>query len=295
MLKTLRHLAEFILAWLLLGLIRILPLSWLPWTARRLGDSWYLLDRRRQKTAKANIKRAGIVGDENEIAALARQSFQSMILTGLESLRSKDVLSVDNWRQNVTLNIPDATLQLMDKPAQGLILIAGHFGNWETAARIVSYLKPITGIARVMSNPYVENLVQKIKPVGDFSLTPKHDANAARFVQVLKRGDVLAILFDQYAGSRGMMVEFFGHPASTHTSVALLHLVTGVPIVFGSCIRTSPMNFELRASEPIRIERSGDKQKDIRKILERLTLELETVIREYPEQYLWLHRRWRDE
>ena len=114
-----------------------------------------------------------------------------------------------------------------------------------------------------------------------------------RFISVLKNGEVLALMIDQYAGQRGMMVEFLGRPASSHTAVALLHLVTRTPLCFGYCVRTGRMSFRLKALRPINHRPTGDKQRDVKAILEKLNRELENAVRQNPEQYLWAHRRWR--
>ena len=91
-----------------------------------------------------------------------------------------------------------------------------------------------------------------------------------------------------------MMVEFFGHEASTHTAIALLHLTTKIPICFGCCRRTGPFKFELSATGPFTFERTGNKEQDVRLILEALNHELEEQIRQDPSQYMWAHRRWKE-
>ena len=108
----------------------------------------------------------------------------------------------------------------------------------------------------------------------------------------MRKGGRLGMVCDLY-DSKGIPVPFFGRPASTHTAVALLHLVTRTPIIFGCCLRRGPAAFEMHAVVPELPPRSGNKQRDIKGILEALTAELETVVRRHPEQYLWGHRRWR--
>jgi len=90
-----------------------------------------------------------------------------------------------------------------------------------------------------------------------------------------------------------MMVDFFGVPASTHTSPALLHLVTRAPLSFGYCLRTGRMAYKMVALAPIRHEPTGNKEKDVRAVLQTIHRCLEDAIRAHPEQYLWAHRRWR--
>jgi len=81
----------------------------------------------------------------------------------------------------------------------------------------------------------------------------------------------------------------------TFKTVAMLHLVTRTPLCFASCKRVGPMKFELKSSNLIQVKRSGNKEEDLRNILTQLNRDLENVIREDPTQYLWAHRRWRDD
>jgi KDO2-lipid IV(A) lauroyltransferase len=112
----------------------------------------------------------------------------------------------------------------------------------------------------------------------------------------LKKGYSIAIMADQNAGeTEGVVVDFFGHPASTHSSPALLHLKTGVPILVLMPRRVSDdFNFEFILSAPIIHKPTEDKKKDIREITQKFTSEIEKTIRLYPEQWLWAHRRWLD-
>jgi KDO2-lipid IV(A) lauroyltransferase len=119
------------------------------------------------------------------------------------------------------------------------------------------------------------------------------DADAGRFLSVLKAGEILALLVDQYAKGQPTMVDFFGIPASTHPSPALLHLVTRKPLCFGYCLRTGPMRFRLVAGQPISFKPTGNRENDVQAILLELNHLLENAIRETPDQYLWAHRRWR--
>jgi KDO2-lipid IV(A) lauroyltransferase len=144
-----------------------------------------------------------------------------------------------------------------------------------------------------MNNPYTNELMKKRKPRNRFTLTPKHDADMGRLLTTLKQGSVLALLIDQHARKGGMMIDFFGIPASTHTSHAMLHLITKTPMCFGYCVKTGPMKFKFKALPPIDITKTGKRDDDVKAILAALTKELEDAIRAYPEQYLWAHRRWR--
>ncbi|OGV70744.1 MAG: hypothetical protein A2283_19210 [Lentisphaerae bacterium RIFOXYA12_FULL_48_11] len=258
-----------------------------------LADAWYMINSTRGKIARDNIIRSGITSSNIEADRIARASFRHFAILVVESLKSGNVFNETNWKEKVEIDIDPAAMEVLQKPGKGIILVSGHFGNWEVAAQLISYIKPVAGITRDMNNPYTDRLMKERKPRNRFRLTPKHDAGVGRLLSVLKNGEILALLIDQHARARGMPINFFGTPASTHTSPALLHLITKAPLCFGYCIRTAPMRYKLRAIPPIVYKPTGNREDDVRTILEKLTAELEKAIREHPEQYLWGHRRWR--
>jgi KDO2-lipid IV(A) lauroyltransferase len=290
--KTPRYLLEFIAFSCALICVRVLPLRCTEWLAHRAGDLWYLCGRRRRLTARSNIRRAGIASEAKEVDRIAQASFRHFMLVLLETFKSTFILTPQMWRERTTVNIAQDVQDVLDDDTQGLILTSAHLGNWEVAAHALSRMKPVTGISRQMNNPFVERLIQKYKPSDRFTLTPKNDSNNSRLINVLKRGEILAVMVDQSAGRRGMMVDFFNHPASTHTSAALLHLVTGAALCFGYCTRVGPMSFHVTTTPLIRVKPTGDKQRDVRFILDQLNRHIEAAIRKAPEQYNWAHRRW---
>ena len=292
--QRLRYLIEFIGIGAALMLVRVLPQRSTPWLAARVGDLLHLCLPKRRQIAEANIKRAGITTDEVELARIVRASFWHYGLVLLETFKAASVLSPANQHQHVTSDFSAEVQQLLDDPDKGLILASAHLGNWEIAAQLISQIKPVTGITREMSNPYIDRLFQRFRPRHRFTLISKQDADGRHLIQALKRGQVLALMIDQHAGPGGAMVEFFGHPASTDKSTARLHLITGTPLCFGYCKRTGPMSFHMKVFPPIQYQGSGDREKDVKTILEALNRQVEDVIRESPEQYLWTHRRWRE-
>ncbi len=291
--KKLRHIIEYALLRPLLALI-----DWLsPRAAERLAtvlaDIYFSGAARRRGITCDNVRRSGIASSEVEVRRIAKESFRHFACLVIDSLKSDKVFTPETWQDHVEMDVDPATMELMKKPGQGIILISGHLGNWEIAAQVISYIKPVVGITRDMNNPYTDKLMKERKPRNNFKLTPKHDADMGRLLTTLKDGHVLALLIDQHAREGGMMVDFFGIPASTHKSHAMLHLITKIPLCFGYCVKTGPMQFKFKALPPITAERTGNRNADVKAILEQLTAELEAAIRAYPEQYLWAHRRWR--
>ena len=288
-----RHFVEYHLLRLTLAGIDRLSHAGAARLARGVANLWWLIDVRRRRVARDNILRCGVETDPDNALALARRSVQHMGLLAIESLKSAEILEQGRWRDNVRARIAPDVEAVLEDPGQGLIMASGHFGNWEIAAQLLSRYKRVAGITRAMNNPRVEELIQRRKPRYDFHPIPKYGADPYRLLSVLEDREILALLTDQFAHTGGVEVDFFGHPAATYTTAAMLHLVSRTPLCFASCRRVAPMRFELTTSPLIRHPPSGDKKADVRAILATLNGHLEAAIREAPEQYVWGHRRWR--
>jgi KDO2-lipid IV(A) lauroyltransferase len=293
-LRFLTHPLEYVAAAGGLQVIDRLPVSAAAALAGALADAWFALNRRRRAIAMRNIMRAGLADDPDAASRLARASFRHFAVLVIESLKSAQGFTEQDWRERIELDVPESTWEVLREPGRGVILASGHFGNWEVAAQILSFTKPVVGITRPMNNPYIERLVQKRKPRHRFRLTPKHDANPARLLHVLAGGEVLALMIDQHARAGAVQVDFFGVPSATHASPAMLHLVTRAPLCFGCCVRTGLMRFRLIAEPPLRFTPTGSREADVQAVLQALNTRLERAVRRHPEQYLWAHRRWRD-
>jgi len=283
------HFLEYLAARLALFGVDLLPPAaasrWAGW----LGVLWWTADRPRRRVATSNILRAGVADGAPDARALGRAAARHMGMVLVESMKSARVLDDP---ERVRARIPGDVQAMLEDPAQGLIVVSGHFGNWDLAGQWLSRYKPVAGISRAMNNPRVERLAQSRRPRRGFRMIPKYDPDPRRFLKLLGDGEVLALLVDQHA-RQGIEVPFFGHPAKTHTTAAMLHLVTRTPLTFAVCRRTAPMTFELSLSPLIEQPRSGDRKADVEAIVRTLNARLEEAIRRDPDQYLWGHRRWR--
>jgi KDO2-lipid IV(A) lauroyltransferase len=146
-----------------------------------------------------------------------------------------------------------------------------------------------------MSNPRLEKLFYHRIDNYDHDSCAKKGAIKS-MLKALRHGDSVAVVADQHAKSaEGVEVDFFGHPARTHISPALMHLKTGCPIYPLMFRRTKDfMKFEMVLKEPIDVKPTDDKAGDIKKVTQMFTDLLEDLIRETPEQWMWMHRRWLD-
>ena len=176
-----------------------------------------------------------------------------------------------------------------------LMFVTGHFGNWELGGFILGALGFKTyAIARTLDNPYVDWFLRvKFREKTGQQILSKDD-DYERIKQVLANNGVLATLADQDAGQRGLFVDFFGRPASTHKAVALLSMAYKVPLaVIGTAKLGEPMRYAVLVEDVIYPEEYDGRPDAVRQITERFSTALERLVRRYPQQYFWLHRRWK--
>jgi KDO2-lipid IV(A) lauroyltransferase len=277
---------------LLWGGLGLLPLSRAYGFGCALGRLWFALDRRRRRIACTNIRAAGFAASAPDAARLARASFGHFLGHLIESLRlPADAARFGNDR--VEIEAPPESVTLMTEPGAPVLMVSGHLGCWETALRMLPG-RPVMVVARTLNNPLVQRFLTQTHFRGNVTLIPKQRGLSPDVIRRWRaEKSALILLMDQHAGRHGIWLDFFGRPASTHTSPARLHLMTGIPIVPLAFVRVGPLRYRLIADAPIRFAATDDRDADQRAILVDLSRRLETFIRRYPAQYLWAHRRWR--
>jgi KDO2-lipid IV(A) lauroyltransferase len=182
------------------------------------------------------------------------------------------------------------------KSKRPLLTVTGHLGNWE----LLSYTMGMYGfrggiIARRLDNPYLDRFLKRFRSGTGQAVLDKHE-DYEEIQRSLAAGQHLGILGDQDAGPRGVFVKFFGRPASTHKSIALLSLEYSAPIVVLAAIRRKrPLHYDIHLADIILPEDYAHLPQAVRAITERHTKALEKLVRIDPSQYFWLHRRWKSQ
>ncbi len=256
----------------------------------------YPFFKKRQRVAIENILKTGITDDPLEAARIARLSFGHLAGHICEALKVQHVINAGNWREHVTLELPESSRQLvfaeLDQP---LIILTGHLGVWEAAVSIISFTRPMIAIARKMNNPYAERYLKNHHFRGEITIVDKNKGFTPAVIREWKKkAAAMTLVMDQHAGAKtGMKVDFLGRAAGTHTSPARLHLRTGIPAIVGAVIREAPFQYKFIGGEPIRFQATDDKERDVHELLTLINQQLGDIIRRYPEQYLWVHKRWR--
>jgi KDO2-lipid IV(A) lauroyltransferase len=183
-------------------------------------------------------------------------------------------------------------LQEAQARGQGVILVTAHYGNWELmAAMLADRGLPITVIARDSQEPFTASLINRARASHGIVVLERDDARA--MLRALRANCVLGILPDQHAADNAIIVDFLGRPAATAVGVATLAARTGAPVVPSFCRRRPDGTFEALFYPPLPLVQSGDREADVRTNTILVNQALEEQIRAHPEQWLWLHRRWK--
>ncbi len=288
------ELLEYCAVRFFMGLFDLIPLRVAHVIARGGADAAFLIFRRRRSIAIANIIYSGVAVTLRDARRIARDSFRHFAAMVVDTSKSLSGLTEEELLSRVEVDSPQETMELLDSKDQGAILLCGHFGNWEVGGQLLALKKEVSVIAKKPKNSRIREYFEKRQVRPGYTFLNKRRPDFRWLAKNLKGGGVVALLMDQYAGgASGFPFPFFGRKTATHTSPALLYRLSRVPIIMNSTIVTGQMKFRVELSEPMHFDAEVEREELARQIMARYHEWLEDVIRRYPEQYLWAHRRWR--
>jgi KDO2-lipid IV(A) lauroyltransferase len=275
---------------------RLLPASWAYNMGFRVGTGLFALFRntKRARTATDNVIIAGLAKTRAEAYRIARDSLGHFAGHECEAIRSPDVITHENWRDYVELDMSPAAYEQIFEKQQPFVLATGHLGSWEAAITAITSVRPMLAVARLMDNPYIQAFLERHNFRGGATIIPKKNGFSGDTLSKWQSTNAaLAILFDQYS-SRGLQVSFFGHSVPVYTSPARLSYKTGLPIVVGGFLRTWLLKYKMVVvGDPILPDLSRPHDEVVHELTAECISRLEKVIRMAPDQYLWMHRRFR--
>lgn len=285
---------EFIPFLILYKSIRLMPLALAYMINKVLFRILFLVDAKHRNRAISHILHAGVAKDEKQARVIAWQAFLSFSKLLVEIIKLNQCFSPDKVKFTGSESaIRDACMP--NAKNTNVIIVTAHYGNWEMAGSAWAHLTgiPMVSIMRPFNNPLIGKYILSNRESGVHQSIDK-EGGIRGLLRALKEGKTIAILADQHAGTNeGIETTFFGQPCRTHTSPALLHLKTGVPILPELNRRLDDHgHFEFMVDDLIRYTPTGDKEHDIRVITQMYTSALEKMIRKDPSQWLWAHRRW---
>ena len=285
------HRAEFALARSLEQAVSLLPERAADRFGARVGRAIHALGIRRD-TVEENLRIAFPQRSAEWLESTTRAAYEHLGREAAAMLR----LSKLDPKAVIAKTITHGWDELEDALSlgRGVILVTGHYGNWEIAAAAVAARGlPIGAIVRRQGNRLVDERLQQLRR--NLGVETIYQGQApARVPRILRSNGVVGIVGDQDARRSGVFVPYFGRLASTHRGPALFALRLGAPVF--SCIARrlpgSDVRYEVRGRR-VAFEPTGNVDEDVRALTTELSRRLEEEVRVAPEQYFWFHKRWK--
>ncbi len=250
-----------------------------------LGQVAYYSGIRRRVTQENLIRAFPALSKEaaRTVSARVYRHFGA-VATSLAAIPGLSERALNNW---IYVKEFESLREALER-GKGCLVFSGHLGNWELMGAIAARCGiPVTFVVTTQRNKQIEALVDGIRRKADIEIVKRREA-VRGVLAALKRNRCVAILIDQDAHEDGAFVPFFAHLASTPRGPAVFHLRTGAPLIFAESTRLPGEKYRIRFS---RFDSSGISDPDV--LTAKMTAMLEAAIRETPEQWFWMHRRWK--
>lgn len=302
LLLELRHRAEYAAFRLLTAVLSVLTVGQTVRLAELIAallTSRPLRKPARYHVAAENIRAAlGAELTDAEVDALIRRMWAHLVRVVVEVVQLPRKLTLTNCREVIVFRNRAPVLRALCS-GRPVFVLGGHFGNWEfSTATFGLFGFPLGIVARRLDNPYLHQWFYEARQQTGHRMFDKR-GGTADMIELLEAGGNLGLLCDQDAGYRGLFVDFFGRPASTFKSIALMALQYRAILVvgYGRRLPDHPdarwVRYEVGCEEVIDTRDLDPSRDALRTLTQRYTLALERAIRRAPEQYFWVHRRWK--
>jgi KDO2-lipid IV(A) lauroyltransferase len=258
-----------------------------------LGQTIYLLHRKLRRVGMRNLALAF-----PEKSASERRKIVRRVFTSLGRQFAEVCLFPRYTRENVSRTVTYDGYENFDRASQrgkGVLFLTGHVGGWELSAFAHSlYGHPLHFVMRPLDNPHLDALVRRYRTMHGNTPILKDDP-ARELLRAMKAGATVGILIDtNMTPPEGVFVDFFGIPACTASGLARIALRTDAAVVPGFTIWDPVLRkYRLRFDPAVPLVRTGDNDADIVTNTALFTKVIEDVVRRYPDQWLWVHRRWK--
>jgi Kdo2-lipid IVA lauroyltransferase/acyltransferase len=262
-----------------------------------IGGLFFRFVLRRRRIALDNVASAFPGLQAEEVERIARESFTSIILTFLEFTKFRRIFTGPDALKRVRES-SDGLEQLFQKARKihdesgGCIFVTPHIGNWEFLPHVSALVGiPLAVVVRPLDNQRLERLIYQSRTETGQAIIPKRNAFFV-LQKTLQGGCSIGMLPDQ-STMKGITVDFFGRSATATPVPALLCITHNRPIVVVACCRTKGAKYEGFVCDPIWPGNYESEKAEIFRITREMTIHMESIIRKYPGQYLWMHNRWK--
>jgi KDO2-lipid IV(A) lauroyltransferase len=249
--------------------------------------------REHRNRAEGHIRLAFPEMMPDEVSATALKSMQQLAMLAVEVLMTPALITRWTWPRHIRLGKLDEALRVLLQK-RGCIMLTGHYGNWELLGFALATLGfEVTAVMRPLDNEYLNSFLLDRRERSGLRLLYKKGATRSAG-DVIDSGGAICFIADQNAGSKGLFVDFFGRKASTYKSIGLLAMEHRVPIVVGCARRTSErFEYEVSTNRIIHPHEWDEQPDALMWITNEFSRAMEEFVRVAPEQYLWIHRRWK--
>ena len=274
------------------ALVRPLPRRFALALGRALGRLLADLDPRHVRIAAENMRHAFPHWDEARRLRTARAVYAHFGQTLL------DILWLDGRPREAFLSLVveegRANVDPVRAAGRGAVYVTAHFGNWEFYGVAWAWMgEPIGVVARPLDNPALDARLRGFRAQSGNTVISKRRA-LGEILRLIRSGQGVAILVDQNVQEQdGIFVDFFGRKAATTTVAAALTVKTGCALVPVHCESLPDGRYRFVYGRPVEWTSSGNRQEDIARLTQAMTAVIEGWVRERPEQWLWMHRRWK--
>jgi len=285
--------AQSLLIRCLVVLLQALPLSAAVAVGAILGRFAFFTDRRHRQVALDNLRRAfgrEALG-EVVLTRIARRAMMNLGRTAAEIVQLERLDGAELARR-VTVK-GESHLRAAQAFGHGVLLITGHFGNWEWMAAVLALRGfPIHVVARTLDDPGLNATLNAARTRHGNVVLDKRFA-AGELVRLLRAGQLVGILVDQNTRVEdAIFVDYFGTPAATHKGPALIALRTGAPVLPVFIVREGNRH-RITIQPALALPRSGSLTDDLHRATALFTKTVEVAVRQHPDHWLWVHRRWK--
>ena len=272
---------------------RCLPKGWALQLGSGVGMLCYYLIKKRRQIALNNLQIAfGSDLPNTQRTEICKASFINVGKTCIEFLRFPKLNTENIWNEVTVEGAENLHTALAE--GKGAIVFLPHFGNWELLSLVYGALIPdrAKAIAFPLKNAPLNTYIWRYREQMSLKLIPRKRA-IRETLGALKNNNAVGFFSDQNAGPEGVFVNFLGKSASAARGPATLALRTGAPLIFSLSIRQPDDRHLVYISPPIHPHPSDDFERDVATYTTQMLKQLEAYIQKYPEQWLWLHNRWK--
>ena len=288
-----QHKFEYFLTRLLGTFAKFLPLKTAHLTGNILGDLFFYVIKSRKRVAFRNLRMVfGDTKSDKSLKKILRGHYRHFGCVLMEFARIPGLT-----KESIEKEIPIHHQEILNEAlsaGKGCIVITGHFGNWEyLAAGLTNSGYGLSCIYREQKNVAVDNVIQEYRKKVGLELLKVRGGAAKGMVRAIRKKKSILSVMDQDAGRKGVFVDFLGHPASANRGTATLALKYKVPVVVAFGVRKKDRRIHIEMQKFRDIQSFSNDEEGIIEFIKEYNRILETYIRRYPEQWFWLHRRWK--